>query len=322
MSSRFRTSTVRRSVSCSMVARNSSICAGDHVTSRWRRLDADALMPASGVRRSCDTAWSSAERSSSVRARRSARPASAARWRRTTAAPSCAVKAPSTRQVLVPEGAPVEGDHDLGAVEGTHDVGGVGVDRRPPARARLRQPRRARAAQDSHAVDIEGVPQVLDEVGDRVGLGQRARQAGQVLGLRGGPCRLLRAPGRRRHEPADDHRDHQEHGEGEQRVGLVDGQRVHRFGEEPVGHQERRQRAGDRRRHAPHAGAGHHEQQVEEQRAGEVGVVLAGAQADRQQGEADAGDGPGQPPPPRRQRGAAGAVTVLVVGHGPIMPAR
>ena len=38
--------------------------ARDHSMSVWRRLDADALIDASGVRRSCETAWSSAVRSS------------------------------------------------------------------------------------------------------------------------------------------------------------------------------------------------------------------------------------------------------------------
>ena len=59
MSSRLPTMSASRSVSSSIVASNSSTASGDHSTSRWRRLEIDALIDASGVRRSCDTACSS-----------------------------------------------------------------------------------------------------------------------------------------------------------------------------------------------------------------------------------------------------------------------
>ena len=66
----------RRSVSSSIVAWNSSTAAGDHSMSRWRRLEIDALIDASGVRRSCDTACSSPARTVFVAARSAALPAS------------------------------------------------------------------------------------------------------------------------------------------------------------------------------------------------------------------------------------------------------
>ena len=77
MSSRLPTRVVSRSVSSSMVSRNSARWAGStSSTSGWRRLLADALIPASGVRRSCDTAWSRALRSSLA----SASAAASAAW--------------------------------------------------------------------------------------------------------------------------------------------------------------------------------------------------------------------------------------------------
>ena len=98
MSSRLPTSVVRRSVSSSMVRRNSLRSTSDQAMSGWRRLLADALIPANGVRRSCDTAWSSALRSSLASARAAAWAAWAPIRRRSMAAASCATKALSTRR--------------------------------------------------------------------------------------------------------------------------------------------------------------------------------------------------------------------------------
>src|SRR5581483_3586635 len=93
MSSRLATSPLRRSVSSSMVDKNSATASSDQSTSSWRRLETQALMLASGVRRSCDTAARRAARSSSARARRAASAAPSWRRRRVRAAPSPAVKA-------------------------------------------------------------------------------------------------------------------------------------------------------------------------------------------------------------------------------------
>ena len=65
--------------------------------SRWRRLEIDALIDASGVRRSCDTAWRSAARSVLVAARSAARTASTCRRSRSLAAASWAAKEFSNR---------------------------------------------------------------------------------------------------------------------------------------------------------------------------------------------------------------------------------
>ena len=63
MSSRLPTSALRRSDSSSIVTRNSCRASGVHSTSSWRRLVTDALIPESGVRRSCETAERIAVRS-------------------------------------------------------------------------------------------------------------------------------------------------------------------------------------------------------------------------------------------------------------------
>ena len=72
MSSRLPTRSSRRSVSSSMVPRNSRVASSVQSTSRWRRLVTDALIDANGVRRSWDTARSSDTRSSSALARSNA----------------------------------------------------------------------------------------------------------------------------------------------------------------------------------------------------------------------------------------------------------
>ena len=97
MSSRLPTRLVRRSVSLSIVASNSATTSGGQSMSGWRRLEIDALIDASGVRRSCDTACSSAARRSLAAASSVALPAST--WRRcdSAAAATWAAKALSTR---------------------------------------------------------------------------------------------------------------------------------------------------------------------------------------------------------------------------------
>ena len=76
MSSRLPTRSVSRSVSSSIVRWNSSTSSGAQSMSRWRRLEIDALIDASGVRRSWDTACSSEPRSVFAAARPAALPAS------------------------------------------------------------------------------------------------------------------------------------------------------------------------------------------------------------------------------------------------------
>ena len=95
MSSRFPTRLLSRSVSSSIVWRNSRCAAGVQSTSGCNMLVAAALIDASGVRRSCDTAARSAVRSSLASARPSAAAASARNRRRSTTSASWPVNARS-----------------------------------------------------------------------------------------------------------------------------------------------------------------------------------------------------------------------------------
>ena len=80
MSSRLPTSELSRSVSSSIVARNSATSSAFHVTSSWRRLLTAALTDASGVRRSWETAARIAARRSLTSTSSAA--SSASRFRR------------------------------------------------------------------------------------------------------------------------------------------------------------------------------------------------------------------------------------------------
>ena len=97
MSSRLPMSASSRSAESSMAASSSASSSGEKVTSIERRLPIAALMPASGVRRSCETAESSAVRAELSRASAAASPAACCRARRWRMAPACAAKAASSR---------------------------------------------------------------------------------------------------------------------------------------------------------------------------------------------------------------------------------
>ena len=62
MSSRLAINRSSRSVSPSITSRNSRVSSSLQATSGASRLDTLVLIEVSGVRRSCDTAWSSAVR--------------------------------------------------------------------------------------------------------------------------------------------------------------------------------------------------------------------------------------------------------------------
>jgi hypothetical protein len=103
MSSRLSTSRVSRSASASMVTRNSRRCAWSHSTSGSSRLEADALIAASGVRRSWETELSRAVRSRSVSTSASPRRRSSSRWPCSTASAAWLAKVASTRRSSSPK---------------------------------------------------------------------------------------------------------------------------------------------------------------------------------------------------------------------------
>ena len=107
MSSRLPMSALSRSVSSSIVSRNSWRASGVQSTSRCSRLVTDALTAEIGVRRSWETAASSAARSSLAAERPPAVSASASSSPRWTEAASSLAKASSTRWSSLRIGPPV-----------------------------------------------------------------------------------------------------------------------------------------------------------------------------------------------------------------------
>ena len=103
MSSRLATTALRRSVSSSIVSRNSPRASGGQSTSSWSRLVTDALIAAIGVRRSCETADRIAARSSFAAEIAPAASTSASSSPSSTEAWSSLTKASRTRSSSAPE---------------------------------------------------------------------------------------------------------------------------------------------------------------------------------------------------------------------------
>ena len=99
MSSRLPTRLFRRSASSSIVARNSPVSCAFHGTSGCRRLLTEALIEASGVRRSCETAARMAVRSSFT-STSSAAPAASARARASRSTSTLTVAATMTNTTI------------------------------------------------------------------------------------------------------------------------------------------------------------------------------------------------------------------------------
>ncbi len=201
MSSRFETSAVRRSVSSSIVSRNASSSCGDHSMSCWRKLDADALIDASGVRRSCDTACRSAVRNSLASV-------SCGRVRGRLREPRAITRRGELRRERVEhlpigagEPAAHEREHDPIA-ERQREVGRPRETRaasnRPtlrPATRRRRSP--DRAGEHARAVEPERRAHEHDEIGERIVVLHVGREPGQRLGIGARPRRVA-SPARRR----------------------------------------------------------------------------------------------------------------------------
>ena len=143
MSSRLWTSRVSRSTSVLMVTRNSSCSASLQRTSRSSRLEAEALMEASGVRRSWETELSRAVRSRSVSCRARARLRCSSCWPRSTASAAWLAKVARTAPLGLaePGGVGAAGDHHQRPDHGRAAAHGHGQG---PARLQAR-PRQARS---------------------------------------------------------------------------------------------------------------------------------------------------------------------------------
>ncbi len=198
MSRRLPTTRFNRSLWVSMARMNSRRSASLHVMSGWSRLVADALMAASGVRRSCDTACEQ-------RRPQGIGVGQLGRLGRLGLQPAplqgegqLREEAAQEALVLGAELAPAHDEHG-GAVAdevpplaleriGGHVGSGGGVD--DPSVVALRQ--------DGHAVERERGAELVEEVGERVRLAdQRGRRSCQHLRL-GPGAQGLAGPARRR----------------------------------------------------------------------------------------------------------------------------
>ena len=169
MSRRLPTRRLRRSAAESIVCANSRRCSASHATSDWRRLVADALIDASGVRRSWLTAWSSAVRSWSASARCAATAASACSRRdcrastrfdrnvRSTRWSSADSWAPRRTTTLVPSS--MRSQRSPSVRVGRRIVAGAGVDD-PPV---------VTVGEQRDALQGEGGPQLVEQLGQRFG---------------------------------------------------------------------------------------------------------------------------------------------------------
>ena len=138
-SSRLPTRELSRSVSSSIVARNSATSSAFHVTSSWRRLLTAALTDASGVRRSWETAARIAARRSLTSTSSAASSASRFSARARTATASCATNAASTRRLSAGNRGP-RITSDVSSPRSSVSVPSSGVDGAPtPASASTSQ---------------------------------------------------------------------------------------------------------------------------------------------------------------------------------------
>ena len=222
MSSRLSTRLVRRSVSSSTVSRNSAVSSGVHVTSGWRRLLTDALIPASGVRRSWDTACRSALRSSFASARAVASAACAWRRRRSRAADEVGGEGVEHPAVLGGEVATREREHEFPPTAWTSSAsrGRAHAD----AIRRLDCPPSVVPPQQRDSREPEGSAEVRHQRRERIGVDHAARQRRQRLGLGARSGGFGGSTGREPDEPADDEGGHEVHAKREHVLPVGDRQ--------------------------------------------------------------------------------------------------
>ena len=165
----------------------------------WRRLDADALIDASGVRRSCDTAWSSAVRSSLACVSSVACAAAADSRARSRARGELRRERVQHLPVGAGEPAADQREHHVVA-ERQREIGVLGRRRRARARppASVCHAPSPAAREHARAVEPERRPHEHDEIGERIVLLHVGREPGERLGIGARPRRVARAGARPR----------------------------------------------------------------------------------------------------------------------------
>ena len=234
---------LRRSAPSSIVSSSSRVAPGVKSTSRCSKLLTDALIDDNGVRRSCDTAASSAVRSSFASSSPSTRAASARERALLHRDPHLARERLQDLEVFEPEIASAQDEHVV-SVQRDAEISDVRSRRRGCARLRHDHPVGAVAlGEDRDRVGVERDLYLRHELGKRVGRrGQRAAQRRERLRLGPGLRGFGGATGSRRHEEAHHSRDEQEDHQREQVLTLLDRELVVRRREVPIGEQEARDR--------------------------------------------------------------------------------
>ena len=227
---------LRRSVESSIEASSSLCSSGVQVRSVCRRLDTDALIPASGVRRSWLTAARSADRTRSVSA-------SWLAWAACSLS-SCSSAGSGGRGGEGAQQAPVLGEQ-LGAVRHQGEI----VARRDRERRLVRRrtrPTWARTAPPSarpdqrHRGHPEQLLHLLQDALHRGCAGLPGGQPGEQPGLHPVPLRADPVPGAEVDGQADQRRDDHEDDQLDEAVLRLHLERVVRRRQEPVGQQEGR----------------------------------------------------------------------------------
>ena len=250
------------SMSWSSTRRSSSVKA----TSVWSSPDADALMVASGVRKSCETARQQ-RRSQRVGLRHQigfggVRPQSP-RFDR--------------HRQLIGEGAEHHellrlqrrpGHHETqGTVRREVDRGALsGVEELRRSRRVGRPPPVAVAFEHRCSFESERRPHLFEQIGERIERADERRCRSGERRRVGTSARCLAAPARGAiDEHADHDRDQHEHGQGHDVLALADRQRVQRRRQEPVGQGERAERGDQAGAQAGERGDAHHDAEIDEQ---------------------------------------------------------
>ena len=252
----------------------------------WRRLDADALIDASGVRRSCDTAWSSAVRSSFAWVSSVACAAASESRARSRAAVSCAANAFSTCRSAPVSRPPARASTTCSPSGSVRSASSGDAGGRGPAAASICHASSV-AGEHARAVEPERRADEHHEVGERIVLLHVRREPGERLRVGARPRRVARTPRGRVHETADDAGHHEEHDHREHVLVLFDRERVQRRREVVVRAQERDDRRRDREQRPAGRRGRDHEQQVEQQHRRQREVAAHLRQREREQGQAD-----------------------------------
>ncbi len=254
MSSRLPTMRLSRSVSSSMVARNSlASCSrpGDVVL---HERGTEALIEASGVRRSCETARRIAVRRRSPSAAVAAACAAARSSRCSRAAASWATKACSTRRSSLWSDGTVEHEHGAVPDLDRHVVlRSIGTELLRRWRRRCSHRRRARS---TATVSRPNVERMLPTAASRAFSASTRLPATAAMASASARARVdvggsAREPA---HEQRHHDRDHEEHDQRHDVVGLGDRPRVDRRGEEPVDDERRGHSCHEGRPEAAHHG--------------------------------------------------------------------